>query len=162
MLLCPSTGTSPPILVTRIRSFCRFRSRVAWFRIIRCCILGRVRGRRWRGFEGVLLDTKNEGVTLESQTRTRPEGDCKRRLKLPCQEIQAEQRKYHQRYGMGLRECKKFQSSSVKMLPLIQNVMGMNWWQTAPTLGASSSHRSLHVNLKVGEMEIGDYEGDCA
>jgi hypothetical protein len=64
MLLCPNTGTSPPILVTQIRSFCRFRSRVVWFRTTRCCILGRVRGRRWRGFEGVLLGAKKRGGYL--------------------------------------------------------------------------------------------------
>lgn len=30
---------------------------------------------------------------------------------------------------------------------------------TEDHLGSASSHRSLHVNLKVGEMGIGDYEG---
>lgn len=30
---------------------------------------------------------------------------------------------------------------------------------TEDHLGSASSHWSLHVNLKVGEMGIGDYEG---
>jgi hypothetical protein len=74
MLLCPNTGTSPPILVTQIRSFCRFRSRVVWFRhgVASWAVYVAGDGGDLRAYYWV---QRNEGGTLESQTRTRSEGE---------------------------------------------------------------------------------------